>query len=196
MRASTKASLHDVCRSTPVQTGNIWGDATTEPFSRLQAAASSLSSGPVAPADKIGSSNVELIMMSCMADGTLLQVCSAMTLMQGSVFFQDLPLLSEPLIEDALAASPAIHACGSSCPLSTRCYRNREARMSITRVCIVCLCAAPAACHLHRCHFCSTRWPGRRPRWAIVGDFVRDFWINVCVSASGVVSVAVRAEHC
>ncbi len=61
-------------RSTTVQLGNIWGASTTEPYNRLQSAVLSLSSGPVAPADKIGFSNTELIMMACMIDGTLLQV--------------------------------------------------------------------------------------------------------------------------
>jgi hypothetical protein len=39
----------------------------------LQAAVSTLSKGPVAPSDKIGSSNPSLIMRSCAKDGRLLQ---------------------------------------------------------------------------------------------------------------------------
>ncbi len=39
----------------------------------LQSAVSSLSTGPVAPSDMVGGSDVDLIMKACMADGTLLQ---------------------------------------------------------------------------------------------------------------------------
>ena len=44
-----------------------------EPYSRLQAAVATISKGPVAPSDKIGHSDVALIMRSCASDGTLLQ---------------------------------------------------------------------------------------------------------------------------
>lgn len=44
-----------------------------ERFPRLQAAVSSLSGGPVFPCDKIGTSDVALILRSCNADGELLQ---------------------------------------------------------------------------------------------------------------------------
>lgn len=57
-----------------LQPGNPYKDNPTEPYNRLQAAVSTLSSGPVAPSDKIGYSNPALIMMSCMKDGRLLQV--------------------------------------------------------------------------------------------------------------------------
>eukprot|EP00047_Mylnosiga_fluctuans_P005404 m.240269 g.240269 ORF g.240269 m.240269 type:complete len:744 (+) comp13641_c0_seq1:87-2318(+) len=58
--------------STDNQPGAIY-HVNFEPYNRLQAAVSSLSTGPVAPADKIGLSNAALIKMACMSDGTLLQ---------------------------------------------------------------------------------------------------------------------------
>jgi len=57
--------------STPTEQGRYGKD--TEPFNRLQSAVSSFSTGPVAPSDKIGGSDVSLIMKSCAADGLLLQ---------------------------------------------------------------------------------------------------------------------------
>ncbi len=60
------------------QPGNPYKGNVTEPFTRLQAAISTISAGPVAPSDKIGYSDAALIMMSCMKDGRLLQVqCKA-----------------------------------------------------------------------------------------------------------------------
>lgn len=61
--------------STDHQNGSAYSDHATiaEPYNRLQAAVSTLSKGPVAPSDKIGSSNTELIFRSCASDGKLLQ---------------------------------------------------------------------------------------------------------------------------
>jgi hypothetical protein len=59
--------------STSTQTGNKWGDNSTEKHSRLQAAVLTLTKGPVCPSDKIGDSDRALIMRSAMEDGTLLQ---------------------------------------------------------------------------------------------------------------------------
>lgn len=61
--------------STDIQTGSAYKDydSIREPYNRLQAAVSTLSKGPVAPSDKIGRSDVALILKSCTADGTLLQ---------------------------------------------------------------------------------------------------------------------------
>jgi len=59
--------------STSIQKGNKWGDSSTEQHSRLQAAVSTLTKGPVCPSDKIGLSDRALIMRSAMSDGTLLQ---------------------------------------------------------------------------------------------------------------------------
>ena len=60
--------------STDVQTGSSYDDFATikEPYNRLHSAVSSLSKGPVAPSDKIGCSDVALILRSCMANGRLL----------------------------------------------------------------------------------------------------------------------------
>ena len=52
--------------------GGSCGNAV-EPGVVLHSAVSTLSAGPVTPSDGIGFSNVELIMRSCRADGTLLQ---------------------------------------------------------------------------------------------------------------------------
>jgi len=58
--------------STSVQPGNPYKDNPTEPYTRLQSAVSTLSSGPVAPSDRIGYSDAALILKACMIDGTLL----------------------------------------------------------------------------------------------------------------------------
>ena len=59
--------------STSTQTGNKWGDNSTENHSRLQAAVLTITKGPVCPSDKIGDSDRDLIMRSAMDDGRLLQ---------------------------------------------------------------------------------------------------------------------------
>ena len=58
----------DTWWSTDKQT---WKNAgvDTETRNRLQAVVATLSRGPVTPSDKIGSSDRDLIMRSCMADG-------------------------------------------------------------------------------------------------------------------------------
>lgn len=45
-----------------------------EPYMRIQSAVITLSHGPIAISDEIGKSDVSLVMRSCMADGTLLQL--------------------------------------------------------------------------------------------------------------------------
>lgn len=57
--------------STSGEKGRYGND--TEPYNRLQSAVSTFSTGPVAPSDKIGGSDVSLIMRSCTAGGKLLQ---------------------------------------------------------------------------------------------------------------------------
>jgi hypothetical protein len=78
-------ACHVDARSTAVQPDNPYGASATEPYSRLQAAVSTLSAGPVAPSDKIGYSNATLIMMSCMKDGTLLQASVVVVCVVGCV---------------------------------------------------------------------------------------------------------------
>lgn len=51
--------------STHYQANNPYGEERNEPYPRLQAAVTALSAGPVAIADGIGYSDVELIMRSC-----------------------------------------------------------------------------------------------------------------------------------
>jgi len=57
--------------STPGEIGRYGND--TEPYNRLQAVVSTLSTGPVAPSDAVNSSDVALILRSCAANGLLLQ---------------------------------------------------------------------------------------------------------------------------
>jgi len=58
--------------STPVQNGTHYGNNTRESHSRLEAAVSTLTNGPVAPSDKVGGSDAVLIMRCCDASGRLL----------------------------------------------------------------------------------------------------------------------------
>lgn len=59
--------------TTPEQPGHPYKDNRTEPYGALHSAVATLSRGPVSPADKIGLFNRDMIMRSCMDDGTLLQ---------------------------------------------------------------------------------------------------------------------------
>lgn len=59
--------------STSYQPGNPYGEERYEPYARLQAAVTALSTGPVAIGDGIGHSDVPLVMRSCMQNGRLLQ---------------------------------------------------------------------------------------------------------------------------
>lgn len=59
--------------STSDQPGNTHYGNNTEPYSSLHAAVSTFSTGPVAPSDQIGKSDVALIMRSCSSSGRLLQ---------------------------------------------------------------------------------------------------------------------------
>lgn len=59
--------------TTANQPGNAYGDNRTEPYSRLHAAAATLTRAAVTPSDKIGLADRALIMRSCMDDGRLLQ---------------------------------------------------------------------------------------------------------------------------
>jgi len=58
--------------STPVQSGTHYGKDTKEPHSRLQSAVITLTNGPVAPSDKNGASDVDLIMRCCDSSGLML----------------------------------------------------------------------------------------------------------------------------
>eukprot|EP01013_Petalomonas_cantuscygni_P008167 TRINITY_DN20876_c0_g1_i1.p1 TRINITY_DN20876_c0_g1~~TRINITY_DN20876_c0_g1_i1.p1 ORF type:complete len:853 (+),score=147.81 TRINITY_DN20876_c0_g1_i1:312-2561(+) len=84
--------------STEVQSGSRYGDDAKEPYNVLQSAVISLSKGPVAPSDKIGASNVSLIMRCCAADGLLLQA--------------DTPAFAVDSQHIGLAASAAAKAAG------------------------------------------------------------------------------------
>lgn len=70
--------------SSAVQPNNPYGEDRYEPYSRLQSAVTTLSAGPVAIADGIGYSDRDLIMMSCMADGRLLQPSLPATLIDAA----------------------------------------------------------------------------------------------------------------
>ena len=78
------APSKDTYWSTEQQPGNPYGEYGYEPHSRLQSAILSLSAGPVAPSDKVGASDVALIMKACTADGTLLAPSRPATLSDAS----------------------------------------------------------------------------------------------------------------
>eukprot|EP00756_Hemistasia_phaeocysticola_P006011 Hpha_TRINITY_DN13618_c0_g1::TRINITY_DN13618_c0_g1_i1::g.122626::m.122626 len=58
--------------STPVQSGTHYGPTTREPYNRLQALASTLTNGPVAPSDAVNASDAALVMRCCDTTGRLL----------------------------------------------------------------------------------------------------------------------------
>jgi len=70
--------------STPGERGTYGNDS--EVYNRLQAVVSTLSTGPVAPSDEIGMSDVQLILRSCAADGKLLQPDRPAVLSSNSIF--------------------------------------------------------------------------------------------------------------
>jgi len=90
--------------STSVQPGSPYGNATTEPRNRLQAAVLTLTKGPVCPSDAVGRSDPALIMRSAAADGTLLQPgAPAMMLDQQTLANA---LLKQPATSGQLWAAP------------------------------------------------------------------------------------------
>ena len=76
-----------------------------EPFSRIQSAVITMTRGPVAPSDQNGRSDKELIMRSCMADGTLLQL-------ERPAFALDEQFVHTALRTGPLAAVPRTNATG------------------------------------------------------------------------------------
>jgi hypothetical protein len=67
------APFKDDFWSTPVQPGNPWGESCVEFNPELMALVSTLSTGPVGPADKVGLVNASLVLQTCRADGLLLK---------------------------------------------------------------------------------------------------------------------------
>ena len=59
--------------STEWQPGSHYSNTTREPYSEMQVAIASYSTGPVTPSDGVGFTNVSLVKMSCTQNGTLLQ---------------------------------------------------------------------------------------------------------------------------
>ena len=60
--------------STPKQgQGGPYGNTTREPYNEMQGMISAYTTGPVAPSDRVGSSNASLIRMACTSGGRLLQ---------------------------------------------------------------------------------------------------------------------------
>lgn len=66
------APSKDTYWSTAFQPGNPRYGNATEPHSRLQSVAASLTTGPIAVSDKIGSANASIILRACDASGRLL----------------------------------------------------------------------------------------------------------------------------
>ena len=85
------APSKDTFWSTEQQPGNPYGQWGYEPHSRLQSAVLAFSAGPVAPSDKIGASDVALIMKACAADGTLLSPERPATLSDASFLGRAFP---------------------------------------------------------------------------------------------------------
>ena len=56
-----------------MQPGNPWGESCVEFNPELMALVSTLSTGPVGPADKVGLVNASLVLQTCRADGLLLK---------------------------------------------------------------------------------------------------------------------------
>jgi len=67
------APFKDNFWSTQKQSANPWGPSCQEYNPELMAVVSTLSTGPVGPADKIGLLNASLVMQTCRADGLLLK---------------------------------------------------------------------------------------------------------------------------
>ena len=79
------AASKDNWWSTTVQPGTTRGDATRQPYPRLQAAVATLSRGPVMVSDAVNRSDVALVLRSCTRDGTLLHPGAPAVLMDGAV---------------------------------------------------------------------------------------------------------------
>ena len=69
----------DVFWSTAEQPGNPYSPQTREAKPALEAAIATLSAGPVAPGDKIGLEDRELILRACRADGKILKPSRPLT---------------------------------------------------------------------------------------------------------------------
>lgn len=96
--------------SSTYQPGNPYGEDRFEPYPRLQSAVTALSAGPVAIADGIGYSDVELIMKSCMKDGRLLQPSSPATMIDKVFLKSALPKADGPDGEVWFAPSYVSHS--------------------------------------------------------------------------------------
>lgn len=65
------APFKDNFWSTTTQPNNTYH--STEPHPEIQACVATLSTGPVTPSDRVGYTNVDLVMRSCASNGMLLQ---------------------------------------------------------------------------------------------------------------------------
>ncbi|KAK7089407.1 hypothetical protein V1264_024716 [Littorina saxatilis] len=82
------APFKDDFWSTTVQPNNPYHD--TEPHTELQLAASVLSTGPVAPSDMIGHTNVTLLMRCCNAEGLILKPSKPATAIDDQIYMKAL----------------------------------------------------------------------------------------------------------
>ena len=75
--------------TTDKQKGTSYDKGTaTEPYNRLQAAATISTTGPVATSDKIGRADRNLIMSMCTSDGMLLQPDKPATIMDAALLYR------------------------------------------------------------------------------------------------------------
>jgi hypothetical protein len=83
------------------------GNKGIERFNRLQAVVSTLSTGPVFPSDAINSSDVPLIMRSCMSDGVLLKPDRAATNVDSNIMAKAVALSSGAAVPGELQSTIA-----------------------------------------------------------------------------------------
>ncbi|KAK3600158.1 hypothetical protein CHS0354_012281 [Potamilus streckersoni] len=67
------APYKDTFWTTELQSGNPYGINRKEPYAALNAVVSTLSTGPVGPSDKIGATDVTMLMRCCNRDGLILK---------------------------------------------------------------------------------------------------------------------------
>lgn len=85
------------------------GSKGKEPYNRLHSLVSTLSTGPVFPADAINSSDVPLIMRACNADGLLLRPDRAATNLDSNILAQALALgTKQPLPGEVQSTSTVV----------------------------------------------------------------------------------------
>ncbi|CAK8679724.1 unnamed protein product [Clavelina lepadiformis] len=97
------APYKDKFWTTSMQKGSPYGDAAAEPNTELQAAISTLSTGPVGPSDAIGMTNVDVLMKCCRADGLIIKPSRPITTTDDNIMKLAFPDGSIPGLANAEA---------------------------------------------------------------------------------------------